>query len=320
MVELSKINELESLFSQMNGNMASQFSDLIKNTIIDTLNLGRNETEVNYYNLYNEHRDSFEIWLRPKFSRSYIISVQNSVNKIFNCNVQYILEIKKIIESGKLTRISTSKGFRVFLNYLEENELISDIDLIRARKKVKIVTSNNIDKYVPRTKEIKQSISLLKSFKYPKEFLTLYKFMLESGCRFTELRYLMESYDKKNIEVFDNVVTYKNFYLRGSKSSYYLFSSKDTFNKLIKVIQTNKIEILQYFQRKLQRTDYLVNLKYLRKYNFTKLIENEIEIEFANFIQGRVSKNIGFTNYLAKQRLSIPRYSKFINNFYTEIN
>jgi intergrase/recombinase len=218
-----------------------------------------------------------------------------------------------------MTPSSASKGFRVFLNYLEENELVSDLELLRARKKVKIITSNNIDKYVPRTKEIKQTLSILSSYEFPKEFQIMYKFMLESGCRFTELEYLMENFDRKNIEKFGNIITYRNFYLRGSKSSYYLFSSKETFNDLIEVMKNNELEILKYFQRKIQRTKYTVSLKYLRKYNFTKLIDNNIEIEFSNFIQGRVSKNIGFTNYLAKQRLSIPKYSKFIENLYLEL-
>ncbi|MDA3855965.1 MAG: integrase, partial [Candidatus Woesearchaeota archaeon] len=230
-----------------------------------------------------------------------------------------IVEIKKFIDSRKMTPSSASKGFRVFLNYLEENELVSDLELLRARKKVKIITSNNIDKYVPRTKEIKQTLSILSSYEFPKEFQIMYKFMLESGCRFTELEYLMENFDRKNIEKFGNIITYRNFYLRGSKSSYYLFSSKETFNDLIEVMKNNELEILKYFQRKIQRTKYTVSLKYLSKYNFTKLIDNNIEIEFSNFIQGRVSKNIGFTNYLAKQRLSIPKYSKFIENLYLEL-
>jgi intergrase/recombinase len=321
MVEVNKLNEIESILSQMNGDLASHFSDLIKSTIIETLNLNKNknEEEVDYKNIYNLHKNNFEIWLKPKFSHNYFVSVRNSLEKIFQNEVSNIIEIKKIIESGKVTPSSASKCFRVFLNYLEENELISDVDLIRARKKIKIITSNNIDKYVPREKEIRETLEILKSHEYPKEAMTIYKFMLESGCRYTELKYLMSNFDESNIEVFGDIITYKNFYLRGSKSSYYLFCSKKTFDELKKIIKYGDINVLSYFKRKLHRTKYLVNLKYLRKYNFTKLIENDVEIEFANFIQGRASKNIGFTNYLAKQRLSIPKYTNFIKNLYLEL-
>ncbi|MCA9460098.1 MAG: hypothetical protein KC550_06125 [Nanoarchaeota archaeon] len=319
MVEVNKLNEIESMLSHMGGDVASQFSDLIKSTIIETLSLSKKTEEVNYCEIYNIHQFKFENWLRPKFSHNYIVSVKNSLNKIFQNEIKDILDIKKIIESGKVTPSSGSKSFRVFLNYLEENELISDVDLIRARKKIKIVTSNNIDKYVPREIEIKQSLEILKSPEFPREIMTMYKFMLESGCRFTELKDLMTNYDESNVEIFGDIITYKNFYLRGSKSSYYLYCSKKTFNELKRVIKTCDNSILLYFQRKLHRTMYMVNLKYLRKYNFTKLIENGVEIEFANFIQGRASKNIGFTNYLAKQRLSIPKYTNFIEKLYQEL-
>lgn len=54
----------------------------------------------------------------------------------------------------------------------------------------------------------------------------------------------------------------------------------------------------------------LLSLKYLRKYNFTLMIEFELNFEIANFIQGRASQNIGFNHYLAKKKLAITEYEK----------
>lgn len=53
-------------------------------------------------------------------------------------------------------------------------------------------------------------------------------------------------------------------------------------------------------------------LKYIRKYHFTHIISCDVTFEFANFIQGRVSTNIGFNHYLAKKQLAVEEYKKLL--------
>jgi intergrase/recombinase len=53
------------------------------------------------------------------------------------------------------------------------------------------------------------------------------------------------------------------------------------------------------------RNKNIVSSKYLRKYNFTLMIDCEISFEITNFIQGRASKNVGFNHYLAKRNLAV---------------
>lgn len=53
-------------------------------------------------------------------------------------------------------------------------------------------------------------------------------------------------------------------------------------------------------------------MKYTRKYSFTKMIQNDVNFEMANFIQGRVSKNLGFNHYLAKKEIAIKEYRKIL--------
>ena len=45
------------------------------------------------------------------------------------------------------------------------------------------------------------------------------------------------------------------------------------------------------------------------------MIKYSLEFEIANFIQGRTSKNIGFTHYLHKKEVAIKEYKK-IKTFY----
>jgi intergrase/recombinase len=318
MVESKQINQLESLFSQMNGELSSNFSELIKKTIVETLNNNENKEEVDYNLLYWNNKEDFENWILPKFSRNYKVNIVNVLYKLFSLDIKDVLDIYRAIENKEVTQSSASKGFRVFLNYLEDKELISELDILRARKRIKIKADNTPDSYVPKKKDILETLSLLKTHEFPKEAQILYKFMLESGCRYTELEHLIKYFDESKVEEFEDIITYQNFYLRGSKSSYYLFCSKKTFKELKGIIGIDK-DFLDYFKRKIQRTNHLVNLKYLRKFNFTQLIDAGVEMEFANFVQGRASKNIGFTNYLARQRLTIPKYSNFISYLFREL-
>jgi intergrase/recombinase len=53
-------------------------------------------------------------------------------------------------------------------------------------------------------------------------------------------------------------------------------------------------------------------MKYYRKYAFTLMIDCEIDMEIANYIQGRVSSNIGVNHYLAKKQIAIKEYKKFL--------
>ncbi|MDD3264229.1 MAG: integrase [Candidatus Nanoarchaeia archaeon] len=168
-----------------------------------------------------------------------------------------------------------------------------------------------MDSYVPTENEILKSLNIINNL-YPK-FLILYKLMIESGCRFTELKDFIINFDKSKIEIYKQIVLYRNFYLRGQKSSYYLFFTKKTYEKLnLKELDVNLINSFQILSK---RNKNIVTLKYLRKYHFTLMIENNVSFEIANFIQGRTSQNIGFNHYLAKKSIALKEYSKIIDKF-----
>ena len=90
-----------------------------------------------------------------------------------------------------------------------------------------------------------------------------------------------------------------------------MFMSENTFCKYLKLTERLKgykiCKLITHIRRY-----KLTPMKYYRKYNFTLMIDCNIDIEIANYIQGRVSDNIGVNHYLAKKQIAIKEYRKFL--------
>jgi intergrase/recombinase len=191
--------------------------------------------------------------------------------------------------------------------------LIDENILFKLRKKIKLNIVSNIDTYVPCDIELNNSLLLINKLK--KEFNVFYKLILESGCRPAELCEMLLNFDPKNIEYADNIVVYRNFYLRKSKNSFYLFFTKETFDKLLHLELSNFNQTYyNSFKERIVRDKSIISLKYLQKYQFTQMIGCGVEFSITNFIQGRSSKDIGFNHYLAKKELALKKYEKIFFN------
>jgi len=236
----------------------------------------------------------------------YITTLRTRLEKLFKYSVcSNPVDILKCIEKHDLEPQYTTKALRNFMNFLEEQDLIPFESLVLFRNRIKIRSNNGFDTFVPNTAQIARSGSLLQG-----KDLVLYKMILESGCRFTELKHLILNFNIKNIEEYGEIVVYRNFYLRGQKSSYYLFFTKKTFDELLKLNMT--VQDLTKFTGHVRRGKEIIATKYLRKYQFTQLIKAGVDFEIANFIQGRCSKNVGFNHYLAKKEIAVGEFKKVI--------
>lgn len=266
------------------------------------------EPKINLREIYFEHKSVYFNWL-DKYCKSYKTGVSSGIDKLMSkCDIYEPTDILKAIEKYKLDLQYTFKGIRSFLNYLEENDIISEKVIERYRKKIKINFKPKIDSFVPTKQHIDKVLQDFNS--YNKDYAILYKLLLESGCRVNELTHFIENFDKKNIEEWDDqIVLYRNFYIRGNKSSYYLFFTKKTFDQLnLKRIKSSYLEKMKGY---IKRND-LTPLKYTRKYHFTRMIENGIEFNIAEWIQGRSSSNVSMNHYLAKKSIAIKEYKKLL--------
>lgn len=269
--------------------------------------------------LFNKLRTTFENkkfefinWIFENYSESYERLTINTLSKLWKLKPNSLEEFNQLIKENKINGKSVTVSIRVYCNFLEKHSLLIDENLKFLRKNIKIIRSRGVDSFVPSKKEVDNSIQIIKE-NYSEEYLTLYQFLIESGCRFSELMNFILTFDNKHIEEFDKVITYRNFFIRGQKSSYYLFFKKDTYEQLIEIKDTLTKYQLERFKDRISRNKEVISVKYLRKYNFTFLIENGISFEIANFIQGRTSQNIGFNHYLAKKVVAVKEYKKLIS-------
>ena len=189
------------------------------------------KTTISLFRVYEKHKKAFRTW-QEKFSASYANGTYNALEKLSKVvDDTSPKTITSSIESNELDMQYCVKGIRIFLNFCEEKELLDDTFILKYRNNFKI-KKNGIDSYVPQEKDIQRSISIIKN-EYP-QFNLLYQLMIESGCRYTEVVEMVINFEEKNIEVYDEkIVLYRNFYLRGKKSSYYLFMSFKTYTQLI---------------------------------------------------------------------------------------
>jgi len=278
---------------------------------LETSDKGKSEV-LALFRVYKTNRKQYEMYLLDNFSQKYSQDILRCLDKLIT-KENITNNIKIFIERSSYSQKYTILAFRNYLKYCEKYELL-DLNLITSIKnKIKFGNNNkNYDIYVPTKTNIIESRNLLKQ-NYP-QFLILFDIMLESGCRFTELKEFILHFNKNNIELWDDeIVLYRFFYIRGKKSSYYLFFKLQTYNRLLNEIKNIDLKLLLSFQNILNHKKEYISAKYLRKYNFTLLIESGVSFEIANFIQGRSSQNIGFNHYLAKKTIAVKEYKKIIS-------
>jgi len=264
------------------------------------------EDEFSLKEAFLSHGNDYFEWGKKKFSLKYIKTLKNRLEGLFEHS--YCTRPKEVLRCIEINRLEpqyTTKAVRNFLNYLDERELIPEKNLLAFRNKIKIHPCIGLDTFVPNVEQIERSGKLL----YGSDLL-IYRLLIESGCRFTELEHFIDNFDEDKVEVHGNVVTYRNFYRRGNKSSFYLFFTKKTFDSFME----HKITMrdLGLFLIHVKKNDHVISSKYLRKFQFTQLVKGGVPIEIANFIQGRCSQDIGFNHYLGKKEIAVKEYQRLI--------
>ncbi len=266
---------------------------------------------------YFKNREGFVSWLEKKsYSKGYYVSILHALDKLFKLNLETIDDFKNLIKQVKVPVKSSTVGFRVFLNFCEDESILNTQIIEDLRKNIKIVRpkKSNIDIYVPSTEEIKYSISRIKK-EFSISHYIIFKLILETGMRYTETVKLIENFNENNVEVNEDkgICVYSNFYLRGHKKSFYLFFTIRTYELIKTHLSILKKITFNNLPKQISKQKDIISLKYLRKYQFNLLIENEVSFEVANFIQGRSSNDVGINHYLSKKKFAVDGYQKIIS-------
>ncbi|MCA9495810.1 MAG: hypothetical protein KC589_02620 [Nanoarchaeota archaeon] len=247
--------------------------------------------------------------LTKDYSKAYRVSVVNSLKKLFKKldNDFSPTAIYDNIKRLKLNEERSVKGLRNFFNYLENNNLVEKSLLDEYRSKIQWKQKQTYDVFVPKDEEVKKTLEGLKKNNYLQYICC--RFLLETGCRLTEIEHFFKTFEERHITIQNNVVCYPLNFLRHNKQSYFLFFSRELYDLFLEHSQ----EMIDFITRGSQiyiKRNKLTPLKYFRKYQFTKMIEVGINFEIANFIQGRTSKNVGVNHYLAKKQVALKEYEK----------
>lgn len=258
--------------------------------------------------IYVKETDQFHSWLN-KFSDGYRKNIINTLKRTFEKDYDNFIQSEvNCSYSNKYFSLS----LRNLVNYAIERNLMVKSHSVNVKDKLKL-RSATFDKRVPKFEEFEELLFSVKKF-YSKLDHTFLILLFESGLRTSDLMYFLHNFKEEDVEIREEVVIAPIFNIRGSKQSFYLFATKKTFDIILNNLEYYKSFNVEKLKTYIKRKG-LLPLKYIRKLNFTKLIEAEIDFEIANFIQGRASSNIGFNHYLAKKEIGFKRYKKFIDEY-----
>jgi intergrase/recombinase len=235
-----------------------------------------------------------------KYTKGYKAQVNKYLRENFwTRNIESRAELSKIILGARTQYIRTVA--RVYLNFLEENELLSGEDADYFRKAIPLRKTSS-DGFMPSDGKVKEIYRKIDSETMKAAFSVL----AMSGIRIMELVKLMKEFDRNKLIVNHNIAKYPLNYFRGHKKAFYVYMPKKLALSLNKE-EYNDDTISHYF------SEIGLAPKYLRKWQYNFLIYQGVPEGVADFIQGRSSESVGSMHYLSKVKQADYWYGKVVS-------
>ena len=216
----------------------TKFEDFTNSELIDTKQ--QEDLQNVLFSVYKIHKEKFIEWQRgKKLTESYIKDTNNVIVNTLKLKFNNVLELR-----DELTKVKNRKyralALRNLFNFCDEYEILDNDLLLRLKSKIKITERSNIDSFIPSEDQIIDFLDKLS--KYDSLSYLFVKILLESGLRVSEVKYIIHNVDENKFEINENIVVYPLYYLRGTKSSYYAFMSKETYLQIL----DNKIQLTEF--------------------------------------------------------------------------
>jgi intergrase/recombinase len=208
-------------------------------------------------------------------------------------------ELRSVMAECKSNYIYTM--VRVYLNFLEENELLSGEDADYFRKAIPS-RKTSPDGFIPSDEKVREAYSKIES----EPMKTAFSVLAASGIRIMELVKMMKEYDRDKLIVNHDIAKYPLNYFRGHKKAFYVYMPKNLALSL-KEVEFNDDTISHYF------SEIGLAPKYLRKWQYNFLIYQGVPEGVADFIQGRASESVGSMHYLSKVKQADYWYKKTVH-------
>jgi len=205
---------------------------------------------------------------------------------------QYVNYLRKPLDmNNKWSRLAWKKYFK----------FLGNEDAWKAIK----VKQSLPDLKVPSVDEVLRTLRA--ACKASEELCLIYKLLIESGARLSEVVKMLNEFNSNNLKEHNGFFTYALGYVRGSKFSFYIFS----------ITRPKKLKCSANWISNWASKNGLTQPKYVRKLAATVMASLEIPESVINFIQGRVPRGILERNYLSLYSLALkfyPRYAGWVKN------
>ncbi len=251
--------------------------------------------------VYSEFRDRLLKWMSE---RKYSVAYQKDAERYLS---RY-LDGKTIGENSELrsTMAECKSNYiytmvRVYLNFLEDNELLSSEDADYFRKTIPS-RKTSPDGFIPSDERVREAYSKIES----EPMKTAFSVLAASGIRIMELVKMMRDFDRDKLIVNHDIAKYPLNYFRGHKKAFYVYMPKKLALSLEKT-ELNDDTISHHF------SELGLAPKYLRKWQYNFLIYQGVPEGVADFIQGRSSESVGSMHYLSKVKQADFWYGKTVH-------
>jgi intergrase/recombinase len=165
------------------------------------------------------------------------------------------------------------------------------------------VPRTGVDLKVPSDEDVVKSFG--KAASYSQDFGLIYRLLLESGARLTEVLEVLRGYNPENDVRHGGFYTYVLGRERGTKKAFYVFHVTPI---------AARVSMSEDHVSKLCRVLGLVRPKYVRKWVATKMASLGIPAEVIDFIQGRTPKSVLTKHYLNLFTLALQHYPKYMEH------
>ena len=247
-------------------------------------------------------RADFCIYLDSKrYSSGYKRDLLHYLDKYF-VRINSPTDIMRVFAKMQRGHRHLWLGFRVVFNFLEATGVRTEVLAVYRKALPKVRCG--IDLNVPEEAGMIQS--LCKLSKAPERYVLLYNVLVDSGLRLVEaVKIITELKSAEHVNGFYRIALGE---FRGNKQAYYAYLTEHTYRMLLafKGEPLNSVTVSHYYKQR-----GYIQVKYLRKFAFDKMVELEVPESVADFIEGRVPKRIGAKHYMVLRRQADKFYGKY---------
>jgi len=189
------------------------------------------------------------------------------------------------------------------LSYALSSGFLPQNDYLEWKARIK-VKPTRMDIHIPSNLEIAQTLHQL-----PREYRVLYRALLYSGLRLTEIAYMCKNHGKLRAQDMGEFTKVELSWNRGTKSAFFAYMPTEIWNEL-GTFERSTVGLQTYLKNKSSNDLKLVPAKYCRKWFAQKCVEADIKSEIIDFYQGRSQRSILYNHYVNLQTFADRDYDK----------